>query len=340
MLKQVLFIVLLTIVGKIVLAQPVLNAANFNPHPGELFIISNCDTTGVLPGPAGANVTWAFDALSTTSMDTSSTDTCIMVPHCSMFPGSTIGFLTFSGSTYNYIIADESGLYQNGYYGSPTQYLIFSDPIRQLQYPFLYTSAFVDTFVGQLTYGSSTIRQSGVCHDTCDSWGTLILPGRTETGVLRVHSDQIYIDSANLFGTPVIDTFIFDSYVWYKPNYHSALLTINVTQQVGGSLTNKLVSFANDIPTTTTGKLESKYETISISPNPVDDIVKIHFTAINSNVKIVIMSRDGSFIRSVAEGFYDEPNDVELNLSGLNSGLYFVRMETNDAVINRKLIKL
>ena len=116
---------------------PTLTAANFNPQLNDAFITHVCDTTGVLQGPPGANVTWDFTVpgLTTTQIDTGRSVPVASTAAGAYFPTSTTAVVTPTASMTTYGIATTSKLSSTGYYQSATQNSIYSDPMDQLQYP-------------------------------------------------------------------------------------------------------------------------------------------------------------------------------------------------------------
>lgn len=79
-------------------------------------------------------------------------------------------------------------------------------------------------------------------------------------------------------------------------------------------------------------------KTISIYPNPVRDILNIHYTyALNENISIEILSADGKII-------YNKPFNLSNTLHSINTGtwsrgIYLVRFKNGTEVITKKIIK-
>ena len=75
----------------------------------------------------------------------------------------------------------------------------------------------------------------------------------------------------------------------------------------------------------------------SIYPNPVSDIVNIHFDEISDSPKeIIVTSLDGKVVKVITT-----PESVySLNVSNLASGIYHVQIRSNGQVGGQKLIKL
>jgi hypothetical protein len=73
---------------------------------------------------------------------------------------------------------------------------------------------------------------------------------------------------------------------------------------------------------------------INIYPNPTTGIVNIGTMGISENVSIAIYNSSGKNVY-INPAFTGNP----INLSGLNNGLYLIKVSTASKVVNVKLIK-
>lgn len=321
-----------------------LTAANMNPILGESFTSHTCDTTGVLPGTGGTGITWDFTGLTVTSYDTGVAVTCATTPHCSMFPGTTIAIQSLSGTTVNYAQTSSTKYSQNGYYFSASQYATFTDPLDQLHYPMGYLDSFTDSYAGTITYAVPglpipiTAHENGLAKVVCDGTGTLKLPGGvTQTNVYRTHSNQLFVDSASVFGIDTVASFILNTYTWYTPGYHSPLLTILKSDQVGGTLHTKLVTYAKRYPLAISSVNEMN-NSLQLYPNPAGNELNIRFSqAGNENVRISLVDLMGKEIAAIANSTTQGDVAVSYNTSSLPRGLYLVRLQCGNETITRKV---
>ncbi len=74
-------------------------------------------------------------------------------------------------------------------------------------------------------------------------------------------------------------------------------------------------------------------ETISIYPNPIEDIL---FIENNNSIEITSMKIYDMLGRLVLE---KKENIIQLNISRLESGLFFIVLKTEAGIITKKLIK-
>lgn len=338
MYRKLLLVIFLCYTVK-ALAQPVLTAANFTPIIGDQFINHTCDTNGVTPGPSGALITWNFSTLVTTSVDTGTSVACSSTPNCSLFPGSTYAVVSNATNLIPYYIADSASLSQNGYYESVDTNGIYSIPIKQFEYPFLFDSTFSAPYAGILTFGAITAHETGNITVTYDGYGTLQLPGGIiDDNVLRIHTSQLFADSANLFGTPTVETFQLESYSWYTPGYHSPLLTILTTTQVGGTYTNKAVSYSPAQIITTSTHAPAIGPSLQIFPNPATGQLNIaYFSPGAQMVHISLYDLLGREVAVIADKFMQGAQNITYNTGSIPKGLYLLQVRAGTESITRKV---
>ena len=314
----------------------ILTGANFNPVIGDKFISANSDTTGINQGSAGASITWNFSSI----LDSVSSDTGYAV-----LPSTTIAGSGFTSSTYAvtngttgvaaYYFANSSSLTQNGIY-TATSGVVYTDPMDVLRYPFTYGSTFTDTYAGTIVVGSTLVPTHGTTTVTCDGYGTLKLPhGNTHPNVLRVHTAQQYIDSANIFGVGVNDTFQVVTYTWYEPGYHTAIMTIATGTSPAGNF--KQVSYESKQIAAAVPVVPGIVSSVQVFPNPAHDVLNVQYTTVNTElVHITLVDVLGRVVaakNSATQGM----QNISFNTSSLPKGTYVVRITANEEVITGKI---
>lgn len=75
-----------------------------------------------------------------------------------------------------------------------------------------------------------------------------------------------------------------------------------------------------------------------VFPNPAINYTKVFLGGVENEVKVEIFSEDGRFIRM--ENHIAVGSEIEIDLTGLSSGIYYVRFEGNDFRGTSKVIKL
>jgi hypothetical protein len=343
MLKPLLPTLFLLGLAQLAHAQsPILTSATTDPIANEAFIFKVCDSTGVTPGPGGVSQIWNFTTLTVTQTDTGKSVSCLSlpvgIPSCGGFPGSNLvvtghGFIKM----HEYIATSAAKRSQVGYWAASDTMLVMSDPMDELQYPFTYLNSFSDPFNGVLTLGTLSAHHTGTVTVTADGYGTLNLPGRFDN-VLRVHSNQTYRDSANLFGTPIVVVYDVNTYSWYKTGYHSALLTIATAVPVGAAPTGpqKIVSYAPQ-QIADVQVLTGAVAAFDLYPNPASDMLHISFEPLdNVQASITLIDALGRQ-QLIASGNYSGAQHISFNTSALPKGMYLVRLQCGTETITRKV---
>ncbi len=351
-MRKTLFAALLCAGTSASFAQaPILTAANMNPFLGDIYVNNICDTTGVTPGPAGASQTWHFEGLapatSGTTIDTATAEACALTPNCSIFtatsPASDVAIVTPTASTIDYLVTSTSKLQHKGYYNSATQNAIYTDPIDQFQYPFTYLNTFTDPCAGLVTYtptGGPTVvaTETSTVVTTADAWGTLILPGTPAPSytALRVHSSQSFRDSANVFGTPVVETYQLETYSWYTPGYHSPLLTIATAT---GALYNyKVVSYSAKKLRTAVPNVPGIDNSLAIFPNPATNMLNVQFNVTNrEHVRVSLTDMLGREAAVLADKDAQGAQNLSFNTNGMAKGIYLLRLQSGTETVARKI---
>ena len=353
----------LTCASSLSIAQPTLTAANINPVVNDSFVTVICDTSATV-GAGGTNITWHYDTLSTTTnsdsieignvvyANSSVTGYSILSLAAGLIPSTTFNtsthaIVTPASSLTNFYIESASKLSLSGVYYSTSDNAIYTDPVDVLQFPFTYLTSFTDTYAGLVSYGATTAAaEVGSVTVTGDAYGTLWLPAvppsttaRSYANALRVHSYQLYRDSANLFGTPVIETDTLETYTWYTPDYHSALLTINTVK--GPLVNNKSISYARkqianheQVPT-----LSAIDASLKLYPNPVENDLNIEYTNTTGkeSVRISLCDITGREIAVISDDCSAGTQKITYNTGTLAKGVYIVRLSSGTETVNRKI---
>jgi Secretion system C-terminal sorting domain len=321
---------------------PTLTASTNNPVIGDQFISINSDTAHISQGAAGANITWDFS----TALDSISSDTGTAVT-----PNSTSGYGTgyFSASTFAvatgasasvaYYSATSAKLSQDGLYlPASLSAVTYSDPMDVLQYPMSYGSSFTDTYAGNIYYSSLTpIASHGSVTVVADGYGILKLPhGNTHSNVLRTHTSQQYIDSANLFGTGVADTFQVETYTWYEPNYHTALLTIATGTSPSGNF--KQVSYEYKQTAASVPVVGPLQNTLQIFPNPTTGAINILYAAdAGEHGTMTLCDMTGRTIFTISRDITAGQQTISYNTTSLAKGNYIIKLSTNKQTAAQKI---
>lgn len=144
-------------------------------------------------------------------------------------------------------------------------------------------------------------------------------------------NDNLGIDDGNYFLVGIVDT-------------EDDIFETNETQANNGML---LASDASEtISFTRGGALSAASVThenlyVNTTPNPFQNILNIDLSTINSGVvEVQLLDLTGKVVlNSTVRSSANVGQRIQLNTSGLLSGLYILRIKTNEGVTTRKLLK-
>lgn len=96
--------------------------------------------------------------------------------------------------------------------------------------------------------------------------------------------------------------------------------------------------FIAKIPDVSTGLPSSNDEaSYSLYPNPASDFTTLYFSESNRNNRVHICDLNGKIIKEINSEFQDH---IKLNITELESGVYFVRIACKENILVKKLIVL
>jgi len=231
--------------------------------------------------------------------------------------------------------------------------LIYSDPIIRMIYPFAYGNHFTDNFEGLAkAQNGQKVDISGVHSVTADAYGTLVLPDRAYTDVLRVRSETngIETNECNSVEVKVI------RYLWYAPGHRYPVFNIFITERRVSSkeaeITRSALVWSGKNGDTPDGKGQPQdvaviddLPVVVVYPNPFGDKLNYYYF-LRKSVPAAITLTDVTGRTSALlmkqqmqdKGLHSgsiEPADFNLN-----PGVYYLRFVFDKQVVVRKVIRL
>ncbi len=203
------FLLLFCFLSSRAVAQPLLNSCDhvFQPGDGYSGIRHQVDTTSFFPVALGANVTWNFANLITTSTVNYNVSFVAVdsTPNPGPYPGANI--VELIGSTNYYYLGYQPGAAT--YFGvdTPFAWAIYSDPQVKYTCPLSFGGFFTDTYSATQSNASPF---SGHLRGLYDGYGTLILPHATFQNAILIHTFDTL--------TQVASVSYRDKYYWYDGN--------------------------------------------------------------------------------------------------------------------------
>jgi len=310
--------------------------SSINPHSGDNRIYYSCNYQA--PGPAGANGSWDFSAVTSTGNTNIQYTDCNGNTSCSQFPGANL-VINQSGngaqSANMFWTADNGKQSINGVIAGGAT-IPYSDPEEILHFPFTYGTTFTDHFAATFTNGM-TFYRSGTITVTGDAYGTLKTPTGTFLNVIRVHRVENYQDSANYGGTPLVLQYVSDIYTWYSPLVREVLASASSLTTMGGNPSQSFM-YSNIVPTGVAG-ISNLDATLDMYPNPVQGQLNVKFRLnMAQDLRISVVDIMGKEVGLLADGkFQSGDQHFTYNTTGLAAGMYIVRVQSDENTVVRKI---
>jgi len=224
----------------------------------------------------------------------------------------------------------------------------YLDPSRQLQIPFSYGSFLYDEYVSEWEMDGIRAEKKGVRTISADGSGTIGLPQRENTDVLRIRTEDrfrtTYYAGELEVGMEESKT---TSFIWYDNQSKFPLFAIHYFEAYSeeDTLYDKFVevyypglSTAVDdkVLQPNTAALEQNY------PNPFNPATEIRFAvSAPGMVSVAVYDMLGREVSRLVDGFMEAGNHaVTFNASGLSSGTYIYTVSAAGKTISKKMTLL
>ncbi len=329
-MKKQLFTAAFTAAAGLALAQPTIQANQFNFLSAPAFTYKyQTGSTAITPGAAGANVTWNFTSLEQGTDLNYTTTACPGDADCGTFPGanqvvkiSTLAKLYFEKTT--------SGLEQIGEKASGT--FVYSNPMKYMQFPMTFNQTYNDTYASS----NGTDTKNGTVTSTIDGYGTLQTPTGTYTNVLR----QKIVENATVTTGGQTLNMTFTHYYWMKADMHHYVMSL-ISTEVTSAPVPVPATYTVIYTTATPGgtgidQKEVLANEIDMFPNPANNELTINTRSLPLEQVAVfnllgqqVLRRDIGNSRSYSLALKD------LNLA---SGSYFVQIAAGGSRVTKPLV--
>ncbi|MCX6230966.1 MAG: T9SS type A sorting domain-containing protein [Bacteroidetes bacterium] len=328
-MKKLYFFLFILIISYNLKAQPVITA-NVLPVVGDTMLMS-FDSTLISAGVSGANVNWDFSAVLHQDfyfqrIYLSPANT----PYSATFPSAVLCRTDGIGSAYSYW--NNSNSSKSVCYGfvEPNNYTQHYNnlPISYYKFPISFGNAYVDSVSAVTNPGN--IIGPGKYYFNADAWGSIKLPNKTVSNVLRTKS-VLYI------GDSTINSYsLTTEYAWYQANKKEPLLVIS-SVIINHALYKKYVLFDN---TAASGIENIEATTIfNIWPNPAKDLVNLSFDGLKINNRTELSVYDSKGEKIFAEKLIDFSSSGTLDIRFFPKGLYIIRVDDSMQSFELKFIK-
>lgn len=328
-MKRNYFIIAALLFGANLDAQITLSSANHLPVIGDAFTYVAAVSPTISVTHGGANQTWNFSTVTGTA-----------TPYNYGSLASSVEPATFPSANN---VESSSGA-ENYYFNSTTSHeiagqlipgsvrAIYSDRRETLKFPITYNDVFNETFactVENITVGQ-TYDRSGTSDMTADGYGSLILPYGTVNDVLKV---TIVGNYADLFMGITVASYIDTIITFYNAGTNNVVASYTSLYYNGNPFVvqatyidqGDLVIGINDVM--------ANSNAVTLYPNPAKNHITIE-SRVNLN-KIEILDLTGKFVREIK---VSSSLAQTIDITDLNSGVYFVRYSNETETKTQKII--
>ncbi len=315
-------------------AQITITAADFRFYKRDSIEEVHCDTTGVLAPSSGANMTWDFSGLTTSSSFTTTTS-----PHVSSynsasnFPSSNIVNVRL-GVEYYYKISPSSlkalGNFDKTKGGLNGAYQVYSNPQKILQFPSTYGDTFSDSLIINSLSGLP-IGQKQHLSCTIIGYGKLVLPKGVYNDVLLKETITVtdFYPNSNVKGEVV-------AYQFYAKNYNWPLFQYRIwrTHENGIKLTSGKYVIQH-IQHTNISIDEFFDDDLLVEAYPIPTRDNLNIKGIESPTAFTLLNSIGAI---VLQGELTEEAAV-IDLFELPQGSYFLKLNLKSRIQTLKIIR-
>jgi hypothetical protein len=208
-------------------AQPAISPEKYGMWNNSLYNTAQYPEN-IKPGNSGASVTWNFSNLTKDSETKHEILPPSSTTYAATFPQANAVRKTSDGSMFFLNVQADKNEAVGYVFQSEGLVIPYSDPMLLLKRPLSYQDAYTDHFRSNYKYMGDSTTGGGTITVTADGYGTLMLPGKTYTNVLRVHSVQESADTAQTSG--VITQVRVETYTWYDASHTFSLMELECTK--------------------------------------------------------------------------------------------------------------
>lgn len=295
-----------------------------------VYSVNQCDTitTGV-PGATGAGAVWNYTPTVHSSIQR--TYTTSLSTNATFSPAD--GVVSSGPNDASYYLTNSAT--HLAYYGGNisvngvTAIAKYSSPAIVAAYPMA-----LNTSTSSVTSGTVNVTSpfpisapfTGNCNVLADATGTLVLPSRTYTDIIRLTTNQNLVAS----GTATINLLTYD---YYSPSSSKApILSVqsSTIASFSGTSTQTITTLQKDYITVGLKDATPNSTELSVFPNPASSVV--NFATGNTEAyKVTVYDITG---KAVATELFEDSRS-KLNVSALNNGIYLYTVTgRNNQVIN------
>ncbi len=329
---------MLLFMASLVFSQPTITHNGNAPQIGDVHYFSNSEEM-LDPGPSGANQSWDYSVMNVISTGQATIMNPNNTPFASDFPECNQVFHYDGTSTYIYYELTQGMInhYGDGFDEDPPLIIYFSDPDKEIEFPFSFNDSFTDDYFSSYVYEGMTTHRRCTSTVTADAWGSVTTPHNTYDNVLRIKTFKTTTDSVWFEGIYVYaTTTTLSHYAWHTASSHTPVMVVGIIESDFGT------SYANHYTTSSQHVFNPSagISNLQVSPNPASDHMQVSFEASEiSPVQISVIDITGKEIlrNTYLPGIVGNQEST-IQLNDIDAGLYFVKINNSTKTVSKKIM--
>ena len=319
---------LFTLIGLSVSAQTITQSYHF-PVAGNTYTTVQCDSIGITGGTiTGSGVTWNY-APTTHTAATKNYYAAPVITNTT-YPSATISVGSATNNV-SYYSTDGAKFY---YWGGN---LLAKTPTGNIDLNLKYTSpavhmaysASLSTTTSQTVAGTTSLGNfTGNSQTNVDGTGSLILPAKTFTDVVRVKTTENFT-IVTAFGNAIVDKIKFDYYSISASRYPIFTIDSVHATSLAGSDQQKFVTVQKDYEIVGINESQKSAIELSVFPNPASNLINFSTTSMEAT-KVIALDITGKVVATETM----EMGKAKMNLSNIASGVYIYHvLDKNNQIL-------
>lgn len=300
-----------------------LNQANAAPVLGDQFTLHIANY--IAPGTAGSGQTWNFAGITSLVTGDITYISVASTANGSSYPQATLAAEQDGYAAYFKITS--AGI-ENAGVEMPTAEMVYSNPEMLLKFPSSMGSTWNAPWSTTFTISGVTISRTGTITGNVDGTGTLVMPYGAVSNVVRVKVVENYGDVSQGVN---FANYVSTNYFYYKAGIHSPLAQVTelVTTTNGTSQTNQSAKWLDGSQVGIRELLRNSIG-LDLHPNPANSSSTMVFSSQGGIHSVDLLDASGRVVRHDELMVQPGISRHDLDLQGLQSGLYMVRITSAD----------
>lgn len=293
-----------------------LTQANHAPTPGQNFGTYQCDSLN--PGAAGSGVIWNF---ATVNIHTSILKNYIVGTSAStVYPSANVAVGSATNNTFYYASSATNLNYYGGNISASgvDATLNYGTPAVFASYPMSFGTGTTSATAGTINVTSpfpTSINFTGNCSVLADGTGTLVLPAKTFTNVMRVVTSQTITSSIN------VNSINYDYYDINISRYPILTIATSTISSLAGTSTQTTTTILNNYDVVGIKETQNPKIELSVFPNPATNFVNFSSSSLDA-AKVIAFDMTGKIVATEVL----ESGKAKMNIASLASGIYMYQV--------------